>query len=91
MGIAVPAWLMVLVSLAYFTYFSLGLFATPAPSVISTGMSNSPSLPPFHSTSRPDSKGHLLGPTSDFADEGVTTEVCNIPIALVNHTPYDRG
>ena len=90
---------MVLVLLTYFTYFSLALFATPAFSDISTitGMSNSPLLslslsPPFRSTARSDSKGRVLDPaTFDFADEGVATEMYDIPITLVNHALYDRG
>jgi len=46
----------------------------------------------FRSTARPDSKGRLLDPaTFDFADEGVATEMYDIPITLVNHALYDRG
>ena len=46
----------------------------------------------FVQPARPDSKGRLLDPaTFDFADEGVATEMYDIPITSVNHALYDRG
>ncbi|KAJ6487744.1 PIG-P-domain-containing protein [Mycena sanguinolenta] len=78
-AILFPAWSIVAVLLAYFVYFALALYGTPAFSDISAIIDSRAHLPPVN---------RERNPYFQYANPDVVPDLYDIPIGLVNRVCY---
>ncbi|KIY66968.1 PIG-P-domain-containing protein [Cylindrobasidium torrendii FP15055 ss-10] len=81
-AILVPAWSVTMFLLAYFVYFALAIFQTPAFSEMKTVTDNRAHFPPIKPRERIE-KGY-----SPFAKQDSIPELYDIPLGLANRVLY---